>query len=133
MCLRKLLAFFTITLLYSSTCSALLFCMTNNGDERYYPLFTIDQHHFFNQYQYRLKCEKIPDTLIANKTFLTLKTNGFDVDYRNNILAIAATFCGDQKACEIPLIYKKQHLDYIHVTVWPKDNSMTGVLSAIYR
>lgn len=133
MFLRNLFTVFLICVLYSSNIYALRFCSKNSGGYRYFPLFTIDQYEFFDQYQMEIKCYNIPDSVISGKTFLNFKTNGFDVDYRNNILALASVLCGAQEACQIPLVYKNKNLDYIHVSVWPKDNSMTGVLSVIYR
>lgn len=122
-----------ITCVLSSNIYAIRFCSENSGDHRYFPLFTINHHEFFDQFHKEIKCYNIPDSEISGKTFLNFQTNGFDVDYRNNISALASVICGAQQACHIPLVYQNKNLDYIHVSVWPTHNSMSGVLSAIYR
>jgi len=131
--IKSLLFIFLLISAFNSYANAVRFCFENNANsgKPYYPQFVINGKVYYSNYGHRIECFNLGE-LTGN--YVTLHTNGFELDYQNNIVSFANFSCGKSTPCLIPMQYQNEELYYIHVTVWPLDNkNLTGVLNAIYK
>ncbi len=117
----------------SANAANVRFCYENTSDwgRPYYPKFTINGYTYYLNYDHKLNCfdlGNIPDATIS------LTTNGFNMDYKNNIVSFNGNICGFGTPCIIPAVYQNEELYYIHASVWPLDDkNLTGILTAVYK
>jgi hypothetical protein len=117
----------------SANAANVRFCYENTSDwgRPYYPKFTINGNTYYLNYDHKLNCfdlGNIPDATIS------LTTNGFSMDYKNNIISFNGNICGFGTPCVIPAVYQNEELYYIHASVWPLDDkNLTGILTAVYK
>lgn len=108
------------------------FCYENTSEwgDPYYPKFTINNNVYYDNYGHKLNCYDLEIT----GTTVSLTTNGFNMDYKNNIASFNGNLCGFGTTCVIPTEYQNEDLYYIHASVWPLDDkNLTGVLTAVYK